>query len=48
MSTSIYQRPNKKWKADVVLNGVRVTKTLEKKRISNPLGQGDRTKSHFK
>ncbi len=34
MSTSIYQRPNKKWKADVVLNGVRVTKTLEKKELA--------------
>ena len=31
MSISIYQRPNKKWKADVELNGVRKTKTVEKK-----------------
>lgn len=31
MSTSIYQRPNKKWKADVELNGVRATKTFERK-----------------
>ena len=31
MSISIYQRPNKKWKADVELNGVRKTKTFEKK-----------------
>lgn len=31
MSISVYQRPNKKWKADVELNGVRKTKTFEKK-----------------
>lgn len=31
MSSSIYQRPNKKWKADVELNSVRATKTFERK-----------------
>lgn len=31
MSISVYQRPNKKWKADVELHGLRKTKTFDKK-----------------
>lgn len=31
MSVSVYQRPNKKWKADVLVNGVRRTKTCKSK-----------------
>ncbi|WP_288382940.1 hypothetical protein [uncultured Acinetobacter sp.] len=31
MSISVYQKPNKKWKADVELNGLRKTKTFDKK-----------------
>ncbi|MFW2151889.1 tyrosine-type recombinase/integrase [Acinetobacter gyllenbergii] len=31
MSVSVYQRPNKKWKADVLVNGVRKTKTCKNK-----------------
>ncbi|WP_243901731.1 hypothetical protein [Acinetobacter bereziniae] len=31
MSISVYQRPNKKWIADVAQNGIRKTKIFEKK-----------------
>ncbi|MFW1665089.1 MULTISPECIES: tyrosine-type recombinase/integrase [Acinetobacter] len=31
MSISVYQKPNKKWKADVELEGLRKTKTFDKK-----------------
>ena len=31
MSISVYQRPNKKWIADVALNGIRKTKVFDKK-----------------